>query len=101
MVLSHRLGGKALWIAALLLASLIIGGCAGFTPYEPRNNREEGPEMGLFTGSRGAFEILRKAEAPEKSNENKKSLNQAEGAAQPGTEGDQSGNPDEPRGVAP
>jgi hypothetical protein len=57
--------------------------------------------MGLFTGSRGAFEILRKAEAPEKSSEDKESINQAEGAAQPGAEGDQSGNPDEPRGVVP
>jgi hypothetical protein len=101
MVLSHGLGRKTLWIETLLLASLVIGGCAGFKPYESRNNREKGPEMGLFTGSRGAFEILRKAEAPEKSSEDKKSINQAEGAAQPGAEGDQSGNPDEPRGVVP
>jgi hypothetical protein len=29
------------------------------SPYEPRNNREEGPEKGLFSGSQGEFVIFR------------------------------------------
>jgi hypothetical protein len=35
-----------------------MAGCAGIEPYEPRNNREEGPEKGLFTGSQGEWVIL-------------------------------------------
>ena len=50
--------GKALWIAASLAALLVIAGCAGIETYESRNNREEGPEKGLFTGSQGEWVIL-------------------------------------------
>jgi len=50
---------KALWILIPLAALLLIAGCAGIQPYEPRNNREEGPEKGLFTGSQGEWVILR------------------------------------------
>lgn len=42
---------------AVSLLILLLAGCSGITPYQPRNNREEGPEQGLFTGSKGAFEI--------------------------------------------
>jgi hypothetical protein len=49
---------KVLWIGVLLAAALIIAGCAGIEPYEPRNNREEGPEKGLFTGSEGQWVIV-------------------------------------------
>ncbi len=49
---------KVLWIGFLLVASLIIAGCTGIEPYEPRNNREEGPEKGLFTGSQGEWVIV-------------------------------------------
>ena len=49
---------KVLWIGVLLVAALIMAGCAGIEPYEPRNNREEGPEKGLFTGSEGEWVIL-------------------------------------------
>jgi hypothetical protein len=49
---------KVLWIGVLLVAALIIAGCAGIEPYEPRNNREEGPEKGLFTGSGGEWVIV-------------------------------------------
>jgi PBP1b-binding outer membrane lipoprotein LpoB len=38
---------KVQGIGALLLALLVLAGCAGIEPYEPRNNREEGPESGL------------------------------------------------------
>ena len=52
----HSLGVRL--IAALLLMWLFLTGCSGITPYQPRNNREEGPEKGAFTGSKGEFVIL-------------------------------------------
>jgi hypothetical protein len=55
---------KTLWIGPLLMA-LLVTGCAGIKPYEPRDHREEGPEKGLFTGSEGEFVIFRKADEPE------------------------------------
>jgi hypothetical protein len=61
---------------ALLVASLFIFGCSGIKPYEPRNNREEGPEKGLFTGSEGEFVIFRKAEEPETNSEASKRSDQ-------------------------
>jgi hypothetical protein len=48
---------KVLWIVALLVV-LLVGGCAGIKPYEPRDDREEGPKKGLFTGSQGEWVIL-------------------------------------------
>jgi hypothetical protein len=93
--------GKVLWIAALLVASLVVSGCAGIKPYEPRNNREEGPEKGLFTGSQGEFVILRKSEEPKKESEEKKSPNEAESAAQPEPDSDQRENVDGPPGDTP
>ena len=63
---THR--RKTLWIGALLVA-LLVAGCAGIKPYEPRDNREEGMEKGLFTGSEGEFVIFRKADEPETGNE--------------------------------
>ena len=67
---------KALWIGTLLVALLVIAGCAGIEPYEPRNNREEGPEKGLFTGSEGEFVIFRKADEPETDSEASKRLDE-------------------------
>jgi hypothetical protein len=49
-------------LLVIILCSLFFAGCAGMQPYEPRNNREEGPKNGLFSGSQGEFVILRKAE---------------------------------------
>jgi len=72
-----------LWSVALLAALLAIFGCAGIKPYQPRNNREEGPEKGLFTGSEGELVIFRKAEEPKKGSEDNKSLNEPDSAAQP------------------
>jgi hypothetical protein len=73
---THR--RKALWIVPLLVA-LLVTGCAGIEPYEPRDHREEGPEKGLFTGSKGEFVIFRKADQPEKGTEaSKKSDGTAE-----------------------
>ena len=57
-----------LWIVSLVVA-LLVAGCAGIEPYEPRDNREEGPERGLFTGAEGEFVIYRKADEPETGSE--------------------------------
>jgi hypothetical protein len=70
---THR--RKALWIGLLLIA-LLIAGCAGIKPYEPRDTREEGPEKGLFTGSEGEFVIYRKADEPETDSEASKRLDE-------------------------
>jgi len=72
---------KALWIGPLLVA-LLVTGCAGIEPYEPRNNREEGPEKGLFTGSEGEFVIFRKAAEPEADSEAGKKLDETEDGEQ-------------------
>ena len=73
---------KALWIGPLLVA-LMVAGCAGIKPYEPRDYREEGPERGLFTGSKGEFVIFRKADEPETGSEaSKKSDEIADGEQQ-------------------
>ncbi len=48
---------SALPICALLVVLLVVG-CAGIEPYKPRDYREEGPEKGLFTGSKGEWVIL-------------------------------------------
>ncbi len=75
--------GKVLWIVALLVASLVVFGCTGIEPYEPRNHREEGPEKGLFTGSEGEFVIFRKADQPETGSEaSKRSDETADGEQQ-------------------
>ena len=42
----------------MVLIVVVMAGCAGIKPYEPRNNREEGPQKGLFTGSQGEWVIL-------------------------------------------
>ena len=77
-----KLGRKALWIGLLMVALLVIG-CAGIEPYEPRNNREEGLEKGLFTGSKGEWVIYRKADEREPGNEaSKKSDETADGKPQ-------------------
>jgi hypothetical protein len=82
MGISRTLRRKALWIGPLLVA-LLVTGCAGIKPYEPRNNREEGPEKGLFTGSEGEFVIFRKADEPETGSEaGKKSDETADGQQQ-------------------
>ena len=77
-----KLGRKALWISLLMVALLVIG-CAGIEPYEPRNNREEGLEKGLFTGSEGEFVIFRKSDEPKTESEaGKKADETADGKPQ-------------------
>jgi len=73
---AHR--RQALWIGPLLVA-LLVAGCAGITPYEPRDHREEGPEKGLFTGSQGEWVILG-PKAPQKDKEEKNKGEQETGS---------------------
>jgi hypothetical protein len=47
-----------LWVSTLLLASAVAG-CSGLEPYEPRDDREEGMQTGLFTGAEGEWVINR------------------------------------------
>jgi hypothetical protein len=42
----------------LLLVALTFFGCAGMEPYEPRDEREEGPKRGLLSGEAGEFVII-------------------------------------------
>ena len=76
MGISKSLRRKAFLIGSLLVA-LLVTGCAGIEPYEPRDNREEGPQKGLFTGSEGEFVIFRKADEPETGSEVDKGSDEA------------------------
>ena len=71
MGICRTLRRRALWIG-LLLVALLVAGCAGIKPYEPRDYREEGMEKGLFTGSEGEFVIYRKVDEPETGSETSK-----------------------------
>lgn len=43
----------------MVLLLLVMTGCSGITPDgELRNNREEGPQQGLFSGPHGEFVII-------------------------------------------
>jgi len=77
------------WAAVLLLIVVVMAGCAGIKPYEPRNNREEGPEKGLFTGSEGEWVIFRKTDEPEKDSEDNKSPDEAENEPEAAPDGKQ------------
>ena len=61
MGISRTLRRKTLWIG-LLLVALLVTGCAGIEPYEPRDTREEGPKRGLISGPEGEFVIYRKVD---------------------------------------
>ena len=66
-----------------MLVALLVSGCTGIKPYEPRDDREEGPKKGLFTGSEGEFIIFRKTDEPETGNEaGKRSDETADGEQQ-------------------
>ena len=83
MGISRTRRRKALRIGVLLAALLFNTGCAGIKPYEPRDHREEGPEKGLFTGSKGEFVIFRKADETEIDSEaDKRSVETADGEQQ-------------------
>ena len=78
MLLSAIDKRKALWIAVWLAALLAIAGCSGIKPYEPRDNREEGPQKGLFTGSQGEWVIFRLQEKPQPDSAENKSPDEPE-----------------------
>ena len=69
MGISTKQARNTCGLAALLAALVFITSCAGITSYEPRNNREEGPEQGLFSGSEGEFVIFRKTDKPKTASE--------------------------------
>ena len=61
--------GRKVFLIGSLLVGLLFTGCAGISPYEPRDTREEGLEKGLFTGSKGEFVIFKKEDKPETGSE--------------------------------
>jgi hypothetical protein len=92
MVISITHKRKAIRIGALLAALLLIAGCGGIKPYDPPNNREEGPEEGLFTGSQGEWVILgpkaHQTDAEEKKNEPQEAETEGEEKKGPQTPAD-------------
>jgi hypothetical protein len=77
MIILHRHTLRVRLVVALLLMWLFIAACSGITPYQPRNNREEGPEKGAFTGSKGEFVILAPDEPAKKEGTAKKAPEEA------------------------
>jgi len=66
--------------AALWTVVLMVAGCAGITPYDPPDHREEPPGNGLFSGPEGEFVIYRKVDEPETGSEaDKKSDESSDG----------------------
>jgi hypothetical protein len=53
-------GRQAAGFGYLVLACLLITGCAGMEPYEPRDERTEGPKRGLFSGDAGEIVIYQR-----------------------------------------
>jgi hypothetical protein len=75
MPIESKSGGWVSLAAAVLLLCLLVTGCSSIKPYQPRNNREEGPERGIFTGSKGEFVILMPGE-PAKEDEKAKTTSE-------------------------
>ena len=63
MTARHARSRRTSWTAAALMLALAVSAC-GMEPYEPRNNREEGPKSGLLTGEQGEFVIFRLRSKP-------------------------------------
>ena len=55
MVLLTTFKNAVLWVALLLVA-----GCAGITPYDPPDDREDPAGRGLLSGADGEFVIYQK-----------------------------------------
>ena len=84
MMICNRHSGKICRAVILLLIFVLMIGCGGIQPYEPRNHREEGPEKGLFTGSEGEWVIFRKADekATDSEDQNKDNEDEDDGQSQ-------------------
>ena len=57
---------RNVFLLASVLALLFAAGCSGFEPYEPRNDRIEGPDQGLVSGPSGEFVIYEDGEEDER-----------------------------------
>ena len=68
----YRTFGRNALLIGLLLVILLVTGCAGMEPYEPRDEREEGPKQGLFSGPDGEFVLIRSEGNPNPDKEGKK-----------------------------
>ena len=77
MAIERKSGGWVSLAAAVLLLCLLVTGCSSIKPYQPRNNREEGPERGIFTGSKGEFVIPMPGEPAKEEGNAKKTSEQA------------------------
>jgi hypothetical protein len=77
MAIERKSGGWVSLAAAVLLLCLLVTGCSGITPYQPRNHREEGPERGVFTGSKGEFVIPMPGEPAKEEGSSKKPSEEA------------------------
>jgi hypothetical protein len=77
MAIESKSGGRVSLAAAVLLLCLLVTGCSSITPYQPRNNREEGPERGIFTGSKGEFVIPMPGEPAKEEGNAKKTSEEA------------------------
>ena len=65
-MLTKRRTGNTIFQALIVISiAIVMTACTGMKPFELRNNREEGPEKGLFTGSQGEFVIYRGGKRPE------------------------------------
>jgi hypothetical protein len=52
--------GRAALRVGVLLTAMLVSACAGLEPFQPRNDRVEGPKRGLFSGEAGEFVIYRR-----------------------------------------
>jgi hypothetical protein len=59
-------------VVPLLVGLMVAGGCARMEPYQARDEREEGPKKGLFSGSEGEFVIFTRKAEPVADNKKKK-----------------------------
>ena len=60
------------------LLLLLFSGCSGIEPYTPTNQREEGPESGLFSGPEGGFVLYRKSDEAMIENQEKVRIEEVE-----------------------
>ncbi len=68
-----RMPARRVFRFGRLLATLMVAGCAGMEPYEARDEREEGPKQGVFSGPGGEFVIFRSEARPNPDKEERKS----------------------------